>query len=165
MLVEPILEEEEYELVECSISRTQRSQTFRVSIDREDGVTIEACARISRALVSLLDTNPSLRGTYQLEVSSAGMNRPVWTAAHFRRFAGERVRVQKREGQHLSGTIGPLEGEGVWIRPEKGDAVWVALDEIHRAEVLMDPWRKKGGKSGPEEGADASHPAGKKRNT
>jgi ribosome maturation factor RimP len=167
-LVRPIVDSEGYELVECSISRTQRSQTFRFSIDREGGVTIEACARLSRAIASALDTNPVVRGTYLLEVSSAGMNRPIWSAEHFARFAGERVRVELVEGdpKNLAGTIGPLEGEGVWIRPDRGEAKLVGLREISRAQVQIDPWRKKGEQPGG--GADkparpAAKPGGKKR--
>jgi len=87
------MEAEGYELVECSVSRTARSQTFRIAIDREAGVPLAACERASRLIAGLLDANPLLRGAYQLEVSSAGMNRPIWSEAHFQRFRNERVRI------------------------------------------------------------------------
>ena len=93
-LVAPLLTEEKLELVECSVSRTAHSQIFRVSMDQDGGVSIEACERVSRRLGDLLDANPILRGAYHLEVSSAGMNRPIWTLEHFRRFQGETAQVE-----------------------------------------------------------------------
>ena len=145
-LVQPLLLEDGFELVECSVSRTPRSQTFRVSIDREVGVPVEACARISRRIADLLDANPILHGSYQLEVSSAGMNRPIWSADHFRRFRGERARFELTGSETrtaLQGTIGALEGDGVRIRTDAGEEMLLPLARIARANLHMDPWKKR----------------------
>ena len=84
-------------------------------MDRDGGVSIEACERVSRRLGDLLDANPILRGAYHLEVSSAGMNRPIWTLEHFRRFQGETAQVEVvgegGKNRSVQGTIGPLEGD------------------------------------------------------
>lgn len=144
-LVEPVLLEEGFELVECSVSRTARSQAFRLSVDREAGVPLEACARISRKVALLLDANPLLRGAYQLEVSSPGMNRPIWSADHFRRFRGERIRFELADTpapNALQGTIGELQGDGVRIRLEGGEEPLFLLSRISRARLHLDPWKK-----------------------
>jgi ribosome maturation factor RimP len=154
-LAEEVLAEEaheqqggSFELVECSISRTHRSQTFRVSIDRVGGVSVEDCARVSRKISLRLDGNPLLHGAYQLEVSSAGMNRPIWSAEHFARYEGEPVLLeltdQDAKPRFVHGTIGPLEtgdSPGVWILPERGERFLAPLPLIARANLRMDPWR------------------------
>jgi ribosome maturation factor RimP len=164
-LVRPAFEEEGFELVECSVSRTARSQTFRVAIDREGGVPIAACERCSRLVAALLDANPVLRGNYQLEVSSAGMNRPVWSPEHFRRFAGERVRIELVAdfggARFLAGRIGPVEEEEVVLLLESGEERRVALKTVLRANLQMDPWKKRpaGAGAAGDEGSDRSRKA------
>ncbi len=146
-LVRLALEGEGYELVECSVSRTSRSQTFRVAIDREGGVPIAACERCSRLVAVLLDANPVLRGNYHLEVSSAGMNRPIWSPEHYRRFNGERVRLEVRGSpespRFLAGRIGAVDGDEVVLQLDGGEERRVRLAEIVRANLQMDPWKKR----------------------
>ena len=146
-LVRPALESEGFELVDCSVSRTPRSQTFRFAVDREGGVPIAACERASQLVVALLDANPVLRGNYQLEVSSPGMNRPIWSADHFRRFVGERVRIELIESAepplHLAGQIGPLDGDAVVVVIDRVGERRVALSAIRRANLQIDPWKKR----------------------
>ncbi len=157
-LVGPVLADGEFELVECSISRTSKSQTFRISIDRAGGVTIDDCARVSRGIAHLLDAHPLLRGAYQLEVSSAGMNRPIRTPEHFVRFAGEEVRLEftGAEGPvRLCGEIGPVEGDSVSIRLANGESRPVPLSRIVRASLHMDPWKRR---QGPEARGAGSQP-------
>ena len=146
-LIEPLVVAEGYELVECSVSRKPRGQTFRVSIDREGGVTVAACAEISRRITRELESNPHLAGGFEMEVSSPGMNRPVWTLDHFRRFHGEGVKVQLRnpgEGPAVVlGEIGDLEPDGFWLRKENGETLRLRLEDIESAHLRMDPWKRK----------------------
>jgi ribosome maturation factor RimP len=146
-LVRPSLEGEGYELVECSVSRTARSQTFRIAIDREGGVPISGCERASRLIGGLLDANPALRGAYHLEVSSAGMNRPVWSPDHFRRFREERVRIELADPaaapRVLLGRIGPVDEREVVLLLDGGEERRVAFVAVRRANLQIDPWKKR----------------------
>lgn len=146
-LVRPLLEAEGYELVDCSVSRTNRSQTFRIAMDRDEGVTIAACERISRRVGEILDANPLLHGTYQLEVSSAGMNRAIWRLEHYRRFRGERVRMEiaglDARPRQLEAVIEDVEGDSIRLRPDRGDPLVVPLASIARAHLHMDPWKPR----------------------
>lgn len=147
-LVRPIAAEEGVELVECQVGRTARSQTFRVFIDRDGGVPVDVCAHVSHRIARVLDASPVLRGGYEIEVSSPGMNRRVWTLDHFRRFAGEKVRVDLRPGAEplvLTGEIGPVEGDGFWLTLEAGGRRLLRLEEIDVAHLRMDPWKRKPG--------------------
>jgi ribosome maturation factor RimP len=146
-LVEPLIVADGYELVECSVSRKPRGQTFRVSIDREEGVSVAACAEISRRITRELESNPLLSGGFEMEVSSPGMNRPVWTLDHFRRFRGETVKVQLRDPGEgpavLTGQIGDLEPDGFWLHKENGETLRLRLQDIESAHLRMDPWKRK----------------------
>lgn len=147
-LIEPLIVADGYELVECSVSRKPRGgQTFRVSIDREEGVSVAACAEVSRRITGELETNPVLAGGFEMEVSSPGMNRPVWTLDHFRRFHGEGVKVQLRnpgEGPAVvTGEIGNLESDGFWLLEENGETLRLRLEDIESAHLRMDPWKRK----------------------
>jgi ribosome maturation factor RimP len=146
-LVAPLLVEEGFELVECSVSRTTHSQIFRVSMDRDGGVSIEGCERISRRLGDLLDANPILRGAYHLEVSSAGMDRPIWTLEHFRRFQGETAQVEiageSGKNRSVQGTIGPLDGDHLVMVLRDGREEVLSLGTVLRARLRMDPWKPR----------------------
>ena len=159
-LVRPTLESEGFELVECSVSRTPRSQTFRFAIDREEGVQIAGCERVSRLVAGLLDANPMLRGTYHLEVSSAGMNRPIWSPDHFRRFRAEQVRVEvigPTDGpRFLVGRIGPVEGSAVVLLLDSGEERRVPFAAIQRANLQIDPWKKRSPSGAPSRGEDST---------
>ena len=76
---------------------------LRVVIDRESGVNVEHCARVSRQLSAVLDVEDVLPGAYRLEVSSPGLDQPLLVAADFRRYAGHRVRILVRaaDGEQL----------------------------------------------------------------
>jgi ribosome maturation factor RimP len=146
-LVTPLLAEEGLELVACSVSRTAHAQVFRVSMDRDGGVSVEACERISRRLGDLLDANPILRGAYHMEVSSAGMNRPIWTLEHFRRFQGETAQVEVvgegGKNRSIQGAIGPLDGDRLVLVLGGGREEVLSLGAVLRARLRIDPWKPR----------------------
>lgn len=145
-LVRPLAEEEGVEFVSCDVSRGPRTQSFRIFIDREEGLSIDACGQLSRRIARILDANPAIRGAYHLEVSSPGMNRPIWKLEHFQRFSGEKARIELKilEGPRvLDAEIGAIEGDGVWLLLPKAERKFVRLDEIETAQLRMDPWKRK----------------------
>lgn len=91
-LVEPVVVGMGYELVGVEFDSHQR--ILRVYIDSERGIMIDDCSKVSHQLSGLLDVEDPIPGNYQLEVSSPGMDRPLFTPAHFERFAGSLARLQ-----------------------------------------------------------------------
>jgi ribosome maturation factor RimP len=91
-----------YELVDLRFVREQGGWVLRVFIDRmegrPDGIGFEDCERVSRELGAVLDVEDLIAQAYRLEVSSPGVDRPLRTADHFRRFTGRTARVTLREG-------------------------------------------------------------------
>lgn len=145
-LIEPAVLEEGFELVDCNVSRTPKSQVFRFFIDAETGVPIDACARVSRRISQELDNNPLIKGNYLIEVSSSGMNRRIWTRAHFLRFQGERVKVDLRGVPHeekvLLGDIVEVGQDDFELLTESGVARRVPFEQIEQAHLRLDPWKR-----------------------
>lgn len=96
-LAESILRFERFELVELSFGRGSGRGLLKLVIDREDGVSVEDCATISRELSAVLDVEDLIPGSYTLEVSSPGLDRPLMSLSDFLRFAGRLAKVTLEE--------------------------------------------------------------------
>lgn len=83
------------ELYHVEWSSGQRG-ILRVTIDRPEGVTVGDCERVSRELGTLLDVEDPVPGRYTLEVSSPGLDRRLYTPAHFRAHVGREIDVRLR---------------------------------------------------------------------
>jgi ribosome maturation factor RimP len=112
--------------VEVLLAEVVGGNTLRLFVDHPDGVTLEVCERVTRAL-------EDMREQYALEVSSPGRKRPLTKPDHFRRFLGRRARVRTRDDSEGHKTFtGELVGAG-------DDAVTIAADtgviEIPYADI------------------------------
>lgn len=90
---EPAVESLGYELVHLEFSARG---VLRVTIDAPGGIRVDDCEAVSRRLEALPETGDALRAAAHLEVSSPGLDRPLVTPAHFRRFTGRRARIVMR---------------------------------------------------------------------
>ena len=105
-----------------------------------DPMTVEHCEEISRALSALLDVEDPITEYFTLEVSSAGVDRPLTRLADFERFKGFKAKVETRflvEGRRrFSGTLGGVEdGDKVRIATEEGDAV-LSFSDMAKAKLI-----------------------------
>jgi ribosome maturation factor RimP len=96
-LARGIAEDEGYELVDVTVHGAGRRSLVRIAIDKEGGVTIADCERMSRGLGALLDVEDPINTGYTLEVSSPGLDRPLTTMRDFERTAGKLARVVTNE--------------------------------------------------------------------
>lgn len=95
-MLEPLIENEGFELIYLQYV-AGRNGRLLITVDHERGISVEDCARISRAVSELLDYEDPIRGSYTLEVSSPGPERPLTKKAHFFRFEGEKVKIELAE--------------------------------------------------------------------
>lgn len=95
-LVEPVCESEGMELVLVEFQREQGGRVLRLYIDKAAGVTLDDCVRVSRQVDAILDVYCDDRDAYTLEVSSAGVNRPLGRQRDFERFKGRIVKIKAR---------------------------------------------------------------------
>lgn len=131
------------ELLGVEFAASGGSAMLRLYIDVEGRhVAIEDCEAVSREVSAVLDVNDPISSQYTLEVSSPGIDRPLFTLAQFARFVGEEAKVALRLPQdgrrRLQGRIARVEGTNVVIAEEgKGEFV-VAHDNIEKARLLPD---------------------------
>ena len=95
-LLEPTIERLGYEMTDIEAKLGGKNGVIRVFIDHDDGIGIEDCEKVSRAVSALLDVEDPVPGHYDLEVSSPGFNRKLTKVQHFQRFTGEIVKVEMR---------------------------------------------------------------------
>lgn len=93
-LIEPVVTSMGYELVGVEYLPQGKHSLLRVYIDSDGGITVDDCGRVSHQLSGLLDVEDVIRGQYYLEISSPGLDRPLFTLEHFQRFIGEQVKVR-----------------------------------------------------------------------
>jgi len=93
-VVEPVVSTLGYELVGVEYLMQGKHGLLRVYIDAENGVVVEDCQRVSHQLSGVLDVENVIKGQYQLEVSSPGLDRPLFNEAHFERFVGQEVKLR-----------------------------------------------------------------------
>jgi ribosome maturation factor RimP len=128
-----------FELVAVEWSGGRSGPILRISIDGPRGVNAEDCGLVSEHLSPLLDAADPITTSYNLEVSSPGIDRPVQRRSDFERFAGYRLRVQLSEGpprRRYLGTIGPLDGDELLLTVD-GAEHRIPLDLVERAHLVL----------------------------
>ena len=127
-----------YELVGVEFVRGRQS-TLRIYIDSEEGITVEDCADVSHQVSAVLDVEDPVSVAYNLEVSSPGLDRPLFTAEHYTRFIGEEValvlRMAVQNRRKWSGVITSVDGEMITVVAEGKDEVF-ALSNIQKANLV-----------------------------
>ena len=138
---ESLVVSEGMELVDLEYRREGPRWMLRLFIDKEGGVTVDDCARISRELGDLLDVKDLIPQAYVLEVSSPGLNRRIRKKKDFSRFAGQKVQlllVSPKDGRRkIVGDLVGVEGEEVVVIGTEG-RFSVALENIARANLIYE---------------------------
>ncbi|HMG80394.1 MAG TPA: ribosome maturation factor RimP [Xanthobacteraceae bacterium] len=139
-LAEPVLAGLGYRLVRVRISGSAGC-TVQIMAERPDGtLSIEDCEAASRALSPVLDVADPIEGSYQLEISSPGIDRPLVRHSDFDRYAGHVAQVEMTipvDGRRrFRGQLLGTEGEAVRIR--RGDAAPDGADDLLRIDDMME---------------------------
>ena len=93
-IAEPLCEAEGIELVFVEFQSEASGKVLRIFIDKPGGITLEDCTSVSRQLNDLLDVTLEDLGSYSLEVSSPGPERPIGKRSDFDRFKGKKIKIQ-----------------------------------------------------------------------
>ena len=140
-IIAPTLKDMGFDLVRVRISGAQR-RTLQIMAERlDDGtMTVEGCAAISRAVSTLLDVEDPIKGSYTLEVSSPGLDRPLTRPKDYTRFAGLEAKIELREpmdGQRrFRGRIAGLADDQVQLDTED-TRVAIPYADIERAKLIL----------------------------
>ncbi|MCH7881573.1 MAG: ribosome maturation factor RimP [Proteobacteria bacterium] len=93
-MFEPVIRSMGYELVGIEISGGSQHSTLRVYIDREEGVNVEDCAAISHQISGILDVEEPFQQAFDLEISSPGVDRPLFNQEDYERFTGRMAKIR-----------------------------------------------------------------------
>ncbi len=112
---------------------------LRLYIDNEKGIFIEDCAEASRQVSAVLDVEDPISSEYTLEVSSPGVDRPLFTAEQYQAYIGETVKVQLTMpvagSRNLKGTVTGVDGQMLNLSVD-GNELIVALDNIRKGNLI-----------------------------
>lgn len=140
-LIERVLEKEGIEIVDIEYILGPKGGRLTIYIDREGGVDIDTCARVSELISPILDTTDIFKSRYYLEVSSPGIERRIRKRRDFERFKGKEVKVETRipiEGRrNFKGTISDVYEESFVLREESGEHE-IRFDDIKKANLVVD---------------------------
>jgi len=137
-----IVEFANMELVHLEMKRAPGGLLLRVYIDKEGGVTLDDCARVSRQLSLQLDVDDPIEERYTLEVSSPGLDRPLFTDRDFERFAGRLIRLSTRlpqEGRrNFRGRLDGIVDGSVRLTLEDGRQVAISREHVAEARLEIE---------------------------
>ncbi|ODP97608.1 MULTISPECIES: ribosome maturation factor RimP [Salinivibrio] len=129
----------DYELVGLEFVRAGQHSTLRIFIDHENGITVDDCADVSRQVSAVLDVEDPITVAYNLEVSSPGVDRPLFTADHYQQFIGHEVNIvlkmAMQNRRKWKGEILSVDGDTITVRVDGQDEAF-ALSNIAKANLV-----------------------------
>jgi len=138
-LIEPSVTALGFELWGVEYLAQGAHSVLRIYIDSEDGITVDDCAKVSHQVSGVLDVEEPISGHYNLEVSSPGMDRPLFTLEQFAAWAGHQVQLRLRvpfEGRRkFKGLLNGVEGDEVLLIVDKEEYL-LPIDLIDRANIV-----------------------------
>ena len=139
-LAEPILAQDQAELVELSVHRHGNQATIKLLVDAVGGVSIQRCTRINRQLGDAIELSGLIAESYTLEVSSPGLDRPLSSRRDYERAIGEDVELQLTDTapgpKQLSGMLLSVQDQAVVLTTRSGN-VTIPLDAIRLARKAI----------------------------
>ncbi|PKF78731.1 ribosome maturation factor RimP [Vibrio sp. vnigr-6D03] len=127
-----------YELVGLEFIRAGEHSTLRIYIDHENGINVDDCAEVSHQVSAVLDVEDPISVAYNLEVSSPGLERPLFKAEHYQQFIGHEVslvlKMAMGNRRKWKGVIESVEGETITITVDNAKEEF-ALSNISKANL------------------------------
>lgn len=139
-LVDSVVVSLGYELVGIEYLPQGKNSVLRVFIDSPDGIVLDDCERVSRQLSSVLDVEDPIKGQYLLEISSPGLDRPLFKLEDYQRFCGQQVKLRLHDMQEgrrkMKGRIDVVDGEVITLSLDDGEQIEVRFDNIDKANLV-----------------------------
>ncbi|MDH3353788.1 MAG: ribosome maturation factor RimP [Chromatiales bacterium] len=139
-MIKPAVEALGFELVGVEQLSQGRHSMLRIYIDHEDGITVEHCANVSRQVGAVFDVEDPIHGEYTLEVSSPGVERPLFTLEQVAKFIGQQVDIKLHtpvEGRrHFKGELVSVEGDEFTIELGDDESLTCTMDDIDKAKLI-----------------------------
>lgn len=140
-LIEPAVTALGYELWGCEWANVGKNRRLlRVYVDSEQGVNIDACAKISRQISAILDVEEPIAGQYLLEVSSPGIERLLFTVVQCRRYVGQTISIRLRLAQegrrNFTGILQSAEGDQITLQLDDQTTLELRWQDVDKAHLV-----------------------------
>lgn len=130
------------EFVHADITGTKRNPVLRIFVDKDGGITVDDCGKISREVEAVLDADDLIPTAYVLEVSSPGLERELYSLADFRKFTGRKARlktsVEVNGRKAFKGTIEAVDNEDVIFNDRGVAEVRIPYSSVTKANLVYD---------------------------
>ena len=140
-LTEPTLQGSEIKLVDVEYKKIGKNWTLRVLIDKNQGVTVFDCQKLSREIEDLIEIHELIKDHYVLEVSSPGLDRPLKKESDFIRNKGEKIQVNTyspiNNSKINTGTIRDFSNSTLFLENKK-DTLEIPLINIMQAKLIIE---------------------------
>lgn len=137
-LLEPTVTALGYDFWGLEFSGRGSQTLLRVYIESDAGIQVDDCAKVSRQISAILDVEDPIPGEYTLEVSSPGLDRPLFKLEQYQRYSGQSVQVKLRlafEGRRkFTGVLKGVEGDEVILQVEEEEFCF-PIETIDQAKV------------------------------
>ena len=138
-ILTPVVEAMEFQCWGIEFISQGRHSVLRVFIEHEQGIGVDDCEKVSRQLSAVLDVEDPIAGEYMLEVSSPGMDRPLFTLEQFAAYVGRQVKIKTRvaieERRNFQGALRGVEDQDVVVQVDQYEYL-IPIDSIDKATVV-----------------------------
>lgn len=138
-LIEPTVTGLGYQLWGVELLSQGRHSLLRIYIESENGITVDDCARVSHQVSGVLDVEDPIQSRYTLEVSSPGIDRPLFLLEQYRNYIGQWLKLRLRtpfEGRRkFAGTLTAIEDDEVVIQIDDEEYV-LPFEMIEKANIV-----------------------------
>jgi ribosome maturation factor RimP len=138
-LFEPVVESMGYELVGVEFHGSEHHGTLRVYIDQQKGITVDDCAIVSRQISAVLDVEDPIAQAFDLEVSSPGINRPLFKLVDYEKYTGSNAKIKLAVGlngrKNFSGILQGTDNQNVLITVDN-EAFELPFHDIAKAHLI-----------------------------
>ncbi|WP_110597717.1 MULTISPECIES: ribosome maturation factor RimP [Salinicola] len=138
-IIEPVVTAMGFELWGLDYLAQGKHSKLMIYIDSPDGISVDDCASVSRQVSGVLDVEDPISSNYSLEVSSPGLDRPLYTLDHFSRFSGHVVQLKLRTAfdgrRKFQGRLAGIDGDEVLLHID-GEEYCFPIESIDQARVV-----------------------------
>ncbi len=128
-----------YEFVGCELQRQGRGSVLRIFIDNENGITLTDCSNVSRQVSAMLDVDDPVQGQYTLEISSPGINRPLFEMSHYQKYIGSHVKVRIQASingrRNFAGVLQRVGEMNIYLLVDE-EEIMLPFSEIEKANIV-----------------------------
>ena len=141
-IVEPVIVGMGYDFwgLECQISAN--TAQVRIFIDKDDGVSLDDCSRVSQQLSAVLDVEDPVEVPYTLEISSPGIDRKLFTLEQLKRSVGSKVKVKTtwpiEERRNIRGLLQDANDDNIIVITEDAKNFVIPIEAIKNAKLVID---------------------------